>query len=289
MKIVRIDGGLGNQMFCYAFALALQQSSGEEVLVDTHRYTYFPNHQGYELSKVFGVNALEATPQQLWKVTYPAYSLVASRIFQRFPHRKSEIVEVYEKCYPNLIEECRDGYYIGNWQWYKYFDKIRPLLLNVFSFKPELDSPNKVLVNKIKEADNYVSIHIRRGDYLWTPSYCGICTLDFYVRAINKARDLVKGKVHFLIFSNDMDWCRENILPLLKGDEAILVDWNIGENSYKDMQLMNLCRGNIIANSSFSWWGAYLNNRDDKFVVAPDKWINRPLEYRIQCDEWICL
>lgn len=288
MKIVRIDGGLGNQMFCYAFALALAHESGEDVLIDTHRYKFFPNHFGYELDRLFNVTLKEATFKQLWKVTYPTNCEFVSRIFQRFPKRKHEIIEDFEKCNPNIFIENLNGYYIGNWQWYKYFDNIRDLVIKTFTFKQPLDDRNERFNKILLDEYGSVGIHIRRGDYLSNPQYLGICELDYYTNAIKKAMELL-GNCHFVIFSNDMDWCNSNIVPLVGKSKYTMVDWNTGTDSHRDMRLMSSCRMNIIANSSFSWWGAYLNSREDRIVVSPDRWINRPLDYRIQCDDWICL
>lgn len=289
MKIVRIDGGLGNQMFCYAFAIALAETSKDEVLIDSHRYKFFPNHNGYELPRLFEIELGEATNRQLWGVTYPANSLIISRIFQRLPHRKSEIRENYLKCYPEILSEGRDGYYIGNWQWPGYFDAIHNNILDTFSYRIDLDERNRKLYDNLIEDAASVSLHVRRGDYLATPHYCGICDIEYYRRAIATAKRIIGVDGHFVIFSNDVVWCTQHICPILGKAKITVVDWNLGIDSYKDMRLMSACRVNIIANSSFSWWGAYLNRRNDKAVISPEKWINLPLEYRIQCDDWICL
>ncbi|MCH5327992.1 MAG: alpha-1,2-fucosyltransferase [Coprobacter sp.] len=289
MKIVRIDGGLGNQMFCYAFALALAKASGENVLIDTHRYKFFPNHFGYELDRLFKVTLGAATMRQLWKVTYPANSEIVSRIFQRFPPRRSEIRERYEHCYPHIMEAQKDGYYIGNWQWYKYFDHIREEVLRDLSFKEVLDMRNQDLYNRLLDENHSVSLHIRRGDYLNSPQHSAICDKAYYAKAIGLAGKALDRKGHFVIFSNDTTWCIENIVPMLGDAEITVVDWNTGYDSHKDMRLMSVCRINIIANSSFSWWAAYMNSRNDKMVIAPDRWVNRTLDYRIQCDEWTCI
>lgn len=290
MRIVRIDGGLGNQMFCYAFALALRESSGEEVLIDSHRYAFFPNHNGYELGRLFDISLREATYKELWKVTNVARSVFMSRVFYYLPKRRTEIIEKYTEFYPSIVEEARKGYYIGNWQCYKYFDKIKDVVFRQFQFKNELDKCNAELQKALRVSNSSVSIHVRRGDYLAFPQYMNICGLDYYRRAIERAKIIVGESPRFAIFSNDIGWCRENILPLCgENSEVTFVDWNKGSESHKDMRLMSVCRVNIIANSSFSWWGAYLNQRDDRHVIAPSKWINRPLNYRIQCDDWECI
>lgn len=290
MKIVRIDGGLGNQMFCYAFAIALRESSGEEVLIDSHRYKFFPNHNGFELTKLFNLSLKEATKGQLWRVTNVAYNVFTNNLVEYLlPRRKTDIKEDFTNVNPSLIDNHPDGYYIGNWQWYKYFDKYRTQILKELTFKNELDIRNLSLFQKLLKEKNTVSLHIRRGDYLTDPKYCGICEIDYYSRAIERAKVIVDEEPHYIIFSNDIMWCRENLLPLAKGGEVTFVDWNTGADSNIDMRLMSVCRVNIIANSSFSWWAAYMNNRADKHVIAPDTWINIPMNYRIQCDDWECI
>ncbi len=289
MIIVRIDGGLGNQMFCYAFAIALRESLGKEVLIDSHRYKFFPNHTGYELNNLFDITIKEATNSQLWKMTNVAYCPFMNKIFYYLPKRRTEIIEDFTKCYPNIIEEHRSGYYIGNWQWYKYFDKYKDAVLKELTFKQPLDKINDKLYRQLLMEPYSISIHVRRGDYMSDPKYSDICDLDYYVNAISRAKAIVGLKRHFVVFSNDMTWCEEYIRPLINDSFVTFVDWNTGMDSNKDMRIMQACRINIIANSSFSWWAAYMNKRNDKYVIAPKTWINLPLNYHIQCEEWECI
>ncbi len=289
MIIIRIDGGLGNQMFCYAFAVALRESSGKEVLIDTHRYSFFPHHTGYELSKLFNITIKEASNCQLWKMTNVAYNAFMNQVFNHMPKRHTEIVENFTTCYPDILVEHKKGYYIGNWQWYKYFDKYKEIVLEELTFKYPLDDINNNLYQQLLSENHSVSIHVRRGDYMSDPKYCGICNLDYYIAAISKAKSIVGHKGNFIVFSNDMAWCDEYIRPLINDSAVTFVDWNTGIESNKDMRIMSACRVNIIANSSFSWWAAYMNRRVDKHVIAPKTWINLPLNYRIQCDDWECI
>ena len=113
-----------------------------------------------------------------------------------------------------------------------------------------------------------VGIHVRRGDYLNIPLYSGICDLPYYTRAIEYIKSKSKNP-KFYIFSNDMEWCKIN-LPV---ENAVFVEANTGINSIFDMILLSSCKYNIIANSSFSWWGAWLN-KNKKAVIAPTKWYN---------------
>ena len=130
-----------------------------------------------------------------------------------------------------------------------------------------------------------VGIHVRRGDYLKEKQYLGICELDYYTKAI----DIMKEHFvcpSFYIFSNDLEWCREKLEVLTGKENTVYVDWNKGNESYQDMRLMSYCKGLIIANSSFSWWGAFLNQEENKFIVAPKRWKNTKYNLEIQLPEW---
>lgn len=121
---------------------------------------------------------------------------------------------------------------------------------------------------------------MRRGDYLSNQyEYLNICNLNYYKKAFSYLEDkLLNGKkeerdkIKILVFSDDIKWCKNNF-NFLKDFNVVYIDWNKGKSSYKDMQLMSECNYNIISNSTFSWWGAYLNNYDDKIVIAPKYWL----------------
>lgn len=289
MKVVKIMGGLGNQMFGYAFALALSESSRQKVMIDTQFYKTCTDHNGYELSSLFNLSLKEASNFSLLKVTTQTKSRILTHIFRLFPFLKKEIQEDYTKHYPSIISSGKDGYYIGYWQWYKYFDAIKSKVVNEFQFKNPLEGKNAELQNELLISQDSVSIHVRRGDYLKYPSFANICEVSYYKKAIERAKQIIGEEAHFAIFSNDIEWCRENIVPLCEEAKVTLVDWNIGKDSSNDMRLMSVCRINILANSTFSWWGGYLNQREDRHVIAPYTWINRTLDYRIQCDDWECI
>src|SRR5690606_32306903 len=136
--------------------------------------------------------------------------------------------------------------------------------------KVPLDGRNLTLGQHVVKV-NSVSIHVRRGDYVGHPVLGGICDLAYYQKAIRSIEKKLKDPL-FVVFSNDMDWCRTHLnLP-----DAAFVDWNRGEQSYRDMQLMALCKNHILANSSFSWWGAWLNPANEKLVVSPKRWVKTP-------------
>ena len=296
MKIVNITGGLGNQMFQYAFALSLKESfPDEEVYIDISHYnTLFFNHfkginlhNGYEIDRVFPKADLPiAGFKQIIRVSYYIPNYVLSRIGRKLlPKRRYELIPAYSKNYSYVPEVYKPGncYYEGFWQCAKYFKGIKPLLRETFSH-PEPNDYNMELISRIRQG-NSVGIHIRRGDYLNEPEFRGICGVDYYKKGIEMI--ISDGKAHdFYIFSNDMDWCKNNIEPLVGNNHLYYVTDNKGKSSCWDMFLMTYCKDLIIANSSFSWWGAFLNKRSG-MVIAPDPWLKRDCAVDIYEDEWI--
>ena len=175
-------------------------------------------------------------------------------------------------------------YYEGYWQNEGNFKHIRNKILDAYTFPKFTDERNVQLSDRLKNA-NAVSCHIRRGDYLKEPNMC-VCTPGSYARAITEMNDKVKPEL-YVIFSDDIQWCKENIGGLVGNREVVFVDWNKGEQSFRDIQLMTLCKHNIIANSSFSWWGAWLNQNDDKVVIAPEAFVKGNVKNDPICTDWI--
>ena len=159
----------------------------------------------------------------------------------------------------------------GYWQSPKYFNSIETLIRKEFTFQKPLDSKNLEILNLIKNTIS-VSIHIRRTDFqiINSNDIHGFCSLEYYDEAINYIHtNVLMSK--FFIFSDDINWAKENLkVPM----NSYFVSGNTGEKSYIDMQLMSNCNHNIIANSSFSWWGAWLNSNPKKIVIAPKKWFS---------------
>lgn len=296
MKIVNITGGLGNQMFQYAFALALKEKfPDEEVLIDTQHYNslFFKKFRGINLHNGFEINNLYpsaplkiADSKELKKVTYWIPNYVASRIARKFlPIRKTEYVAPYSLNYcfdEKAFSRLGDYYFEGYWQTPKYYKNIKEDLKKIFSH-PLPNEYNFRLIEEISNCDS-VGIHIRRGDYLKEPDFRGICGTDYYRKAIDDVISL-SPDCKFFIFSNDFQWCEKNIVPLLKGHEHTFVTENRGKDSYWDMFLMTYCKYLIIANSSFSWWGAFLTKNAEK-IYAPFPWLNRNCKIDIYEDHW---
>lgn len=297
MKIVNIIGGLGNQMFQYAFALALKHKfPNEDILIDTSHFNYLfvkkvgsaNLHNGFEIPKVFpNANLNIATPRQLMHVSWYIPNYLLSRVGRKFlPKRKHEYVQSTKDFFEykeDVFDLEGNAYYEGNWESISYLLPIKDELLRTFSH-PVPSEENASYIKKMSDEAS-VGIHVRRGDYLQHPNFAGVCELDYYKKAISEI--LSDGEMHcFYIFSNDMQWCRDNIMPLVQGNEIVFMTENTGKNSCWDMFLMTYCRDLIIANSTFSWWGAFLNKMDGR-IIAPKKWMNREAKFDIWSPDWI--
>ena len=292
MKIINISGGLGNQMFQYAFLLAMREATGDECLMDVSKYGTYKLHNGFELAEVFNISARCATKEELKRVTRYTTNYKLSRIYRKFlPKKKTEVVEPMSsrEYMPNIFKNAKgDLFYEGIWQNEKYFSHVRPLMLKEFTFRTPLSKLTSDAIDKFTQKTT-VSIHVRRGDYLKHKNYIGLCGIDYYTAAIAHVKAKYGKNVQFAIFSNDLSWCHDNLLPLIDGYEYMMVDWNEGVESYNDIRLMSACQVNIIANSSFSWWAAYLNQNENKEIIAPEKWTNMPVKFKRQLDDWTLL
>lgn len=288
MKIVNILGGLGNQMFQYALAVALRERQPDRIVrIDPSGFKGYPLHNGYELRRIFNVDIPEASVMEQMRVYYPLRNYRMWQIGNRLlPLRKSTVKENADMRFtPSVLSDEQSAYYLGYWQTEKYFKDIRPHILEAFRFpsiKP--GSRNEAIIDEIG-SKNVISVHVRRGDYVKIGNTQGICTLDYYRKALELMKEKTEPEM-FLVFSDDISWCRDNIARFLGDIPAVYVDWNKGENSFRDMQLMSRCRHNIIANSSFSWWGAWLNSNPDKIVIIPSRWMNGGGWVDIVPDSW---
>lgn len=287
MKIVKIIGGLGNQMFQYALYLSLKKRYPDEAIkIDTTMFGTYKLHNGFELKQIFDIDAELASPHEISKLSfYIRYYKIQRIVRKLFPYRRTECIEKRDFDYiPEVWTKC-DLYYEGYWQNVKYFIEAQTEVRSAFKFRKELSSQNKHLMEEIQNTELPVSIHIRRGDYLHHKLFGGICDISYYKKAIEYVLEN-NDSPKFYLFSNDIEWCRENILPLVRKYPLLFVNWNLGAESYIDMQLMSNCKINIIANSSFSWWAAYLNEHLNKIIIAPKLWAHSPYGKEIQLKSW---
>ena len=274
MKIVKILGGLGNQMFQYALAVSLKKKfPNESVKIDTSCFHGYPLHNGYELERLFNVSIPHASYREIAKLAYPFYHYRLWQIGKRIlPQRQTMVSEKPNGEYDNsILSTIGSCYYDGYWQNEKYFIGVKEEIVKAFTPK-NIDAKNECYAQMLS-ACNSVSLHVRRGDYVKNPLYGGICDEEYYVSAIKNILEQTYVEF-FCVFSNDIDWCKRHLLKLVENKPIEYVDWNTKSDSYKDMYLMSHCRHNIIANSSFSWWGAWLNCNKNNIVICPRKWNN---------------
>lgn len=268
MKIVRFLGGLGNQMFQYAFYKAIQNKFSN-VKADLSSFKSEHHHNGYELERIFDISVDEASVFMSGIYNIQNQKWIYRKLRQLLDLKKSYHEEQLNFSFdPKIFSDSKSGYYYGFWQNEKYYAHISSQIRKDFEFKPLTDNQNIDILDKINQT-NSISIHVRRGDYVAHPSFGGVCEKDYYQKAIQKIHQQVIN-AKFFIFSNDINWCMNN----LETENCDFISWNTGTNSYIDMQLMSNCKHNIIANSSFSWWAAWLNANPDKIVIGPQKWLN---------------
>jgi Glycosyl transferase family 11 len=282
MIIVKLCGGLGNQMFQYAAAKALSVTNNTKLKLDiSHFDKIAPNQtiRSYSLNIFPNVKEEIAEKEEIRKIIPQFETDILNKIYKYinnkiFNFNKSFIIES-DLSYSGISFKSKEPAYLeGYWQSEKYFKEQSLVIEDCFSL--DYLNNNASLQSFIERTRSRmsISIHVRRGDYITNPStnsYHGIAELSYYHRSIAKIAGLVSGNLEFFIFSDDIQWCREN----LKIDHKH-VYISTGEHHH-DLYLMSCCRHNIIANSSFSWWAAWLNKNSDKIIIAPKKWFsNQP-------------
>jgi hypothetical protein len=272
MIISRVNGGLGNQMFQYAVARALAAKFKTEVFLDLQDYSVLRGHP-FALNK-FSTRFRIATLNELKLFgKIPDYGNPLGIRIKRKLYKPIECKEEHFHYSPtNFVNAGKYTYIDGYWQCEKYFKHIRNQLLQDFTPANALSAKSSELMSKIIGSQS-VSLHIRRGDYVLNPdtnAYHGTCSIEYYKLAANKILEHCSDP-HFFIFSDDIEWAKEN---LNFWNKMTFVDHNDLEHAWEDMTLMAGCSHNIIANSTFSWWAAWLNNNVNKIVIAPEKWFN---------------
>lgn len=274
MIIIKLQGGLGNQMFQYAFASVFAKKHKEKVLIDLSVLERTEKLRGFTPRKF---------ELHIFNNQYNWATVDDINLFFRLSYG-NKIKKKLRFNYPRVYTEPSFGfnyvaallilpvYIIGYFQNYKYFVGNENYIKSLFLFPIEtLDEINLNVLKEIKNS-NSVAVHIRRGDYVAdkvTSDFHGICTKDYYMKAIETLSSKVPNCT-LVFFSDDCDWVRKHFND--SSFRQIIVDINPGQDSWKDMLLMSSCRHNIIANSSFSWWGAWLNENPQKIVIAPKNW-----------------
>ena len=267
MKIVKFLGGLGNQLFQYAFFCALRQKF-RNVKTDLSEFRSYRLHNGYELDRIFGLQLPIASPFERKLFDQQDRTWIQRKLRRLYGTKNAYHEEKVPFGYDgSVFEDPRHRYYWGYWQHIDYIKPVADQLRADFRFPAFTDQRNAAVAETLT-AENAISVHVRRGDYLGDPVLGGICDDAYYNRALAYAQRHLLNPL-FVFFSNDIAWCRETF----QMENALFVDWNTGTESFRDMQLMSVCKHHIIANSSFSWWGAWLNSSPSKQVISPSNWI----------------
>lgn len=299
MVIVRLMGGLGNQLFEYAAGRALALRTGQSLAFDSTYLTNAPEHETPRKLRLaaFGLDAPIADEGDIKRLIGPGQAralvpAVAGRILRRigravFPKEKVIFSDTAIEDLEALTRIKGDAYLNGFWQTEAAFAD------HAGTIRAEFASPNASreargeMRTRMRTRDS-VSIHIRRGDYVTdadTNAYHGTCSVEYYQAACSMMSEKLAG-ASFFVFSDDMDWCREN---LDLGYPVEFVESRGPDSDVEEIRLMSSCAHNIIANSSFSWWGAWLNANPQKTVIAPRKWFNHsdPLDACRTPRDWI--
>lgn len=274
MVISQLIGGLGNQMFQYAVGRALALERECFYKLDISGFANYGLHQGFELQRIFNAQVVIASEQDICKVlgwqARPIIKKIVSRSVMQAMRRKALVIEPHYDYWDEINNSPRNCYLSGYWQSEKYFTQAAQKIREDFTFKLPMSPQNAELVQQINQV-NAVSLHVRRGDYVSNQKNLAtyqLCSLDYYQAAIQHIAERIE-RPNFYIFSDDMAWVKSN----LKLDfPHQYVEHNQSGESYNDIRLMSFCKHHIIANSSFSWWGAWLNSSIEKIVVAPKQW-----------------
>lgn len=276
MVIVRLAGGLGNQMFQYAAGRAVAHRNQTQLKLDISALER-DAARSYRLHHFKIVESI-ATPDEVARLTKKGRGLwnrISRRVERYLPtHKRSVFAQRFDHFDPDILRLRRSVYLVGYWQSEKYFKDIEHIIRQDFIFRHTPDDENQKLTRIIANT-NSVTLHIRRGDYVSNPRFFrkfGVCALEYYQIGVAKVAEKVQNP-HFFVFSDDIDWTRDNLrlqYPLT------FVAHNNVDKDYEDLRLMSLCKHHIIANSSFSWWGAWLCTNPEKIVMAPKRWFKEP-------------
>jgi tellurite resistance-related uncharacterized protein len=268
--VTRLIGGLGNQMFQYAAGRAVARRLSVPLKIDSSGFANYHLHR-YSLHN-FTLEAAEASPQERpsGDATSPQ-GLIRRRLGPGAPPGLRVYREQAFTFDPNVLT-LGDGTYLdGYWQSERYFADSEPLIRRDFTLRTPPTAENAEWLGRIASTPA-VSLHVRRGDYASDPrtnAFHGLCSPEYYARAARFITDRTEGQPEFYVFSDDPTWVRENFrLDFL----THYITHNTKERDYEDLRLMSACRHHILANSTFSWWGAWLSPSPKKIVVAPQHW-----------------
>lgn len=272
MIISRLCGGLGNQLFQYAAGRQLAHARKVELILDLSWFNHFKlsnTKREYELDRYFIAAREPNSSEKFWLQFHRGRILPQIPFLPRRWHYYKERAFKFDS---QLIELPDNSYIEGYWQSYKYFADIESELRKELIPREIFSHQDSLIEAQILSANaQAISLHVRRGDYVTNKKAAknhGLCPKAYYDKAVANILAHVK-KPHFFVFSDDIQWTRKNTsLP----GKVIYVDHNSSENAFQDLRLMSLCDHHIVANSSFSWWGAWLSSKADGRIIAPINW-----------------
>lgn len=277
MFIVRLWGGVGNQLFQYAFGEFLRTNYKLDVCYDIGSFGTTDKLREFELQLI--------APDLLIcdNIYFSKFRGFINRVLRSLYSIRNKFIT--EKDFSlekiSLINPQKKVYLQGYWQKEIY---AKSLIDNGLYFpKKEIPKELEEVELRIKSSENSVALHVRRGDYFHPKNIdtWGVCDVCYYERALSYLQS-VKGNCKIFVFSDDLEWVRNNIQ--ITNDAFFVPNYNVSQYWY--IYLMSLCGNNIISNSSFSWWGAYLNNKNDKIVISPSKW-NLKTNKTLALDNWV--
>lgn len=297
--ISHIKAGFGNQLFQYAAGYSASKRIGAKFKIDNSffenndEFTFKLNYLNidYECAHQYEIDNLKN------QTTKSIFFRILKKIGMRNKYNKKTCI--YEpfglKPDKRILHLNHSAYILGWVSNFSYFNNFREDLIKMYKLKKPFSTQANYYLEKISST-NSVSVHVRRGDYINLQSFFKVQSIEYYKRSIEEISKL-KDDLTFFIFSNDLEWSRSNLNFF---SNIVFVDLNY-ENNYRGMAdleeffLMKNCRHNIISNSSFSWWSAYLNENKEKIVILPKVWYNdksfqeKYNKYPLRMPKWISL
>jgi hypothetical protein len=268
MITIKLKGGLGNQMFQYALGRKLAVRHKTDLLLDTSRFEFnalYPN----DAARQYSLGCFRLFPDARATNVSQYKAGILETAWRRITHK---LFKPDHFAYDTKADHAPDGAFLeGFWQSEIYFKEIQNIIRDDFTLKNPLSGNARAMLQSIESLSTPVSVHVRRTDYVSnhrSVQLMGYMTDEYYVRASTAMKEKLSGQPQWVVFSDDIAWCKEH-MKFLEG--ALFVD-KPDIKDYEEMALMSKCKHHIIANSTYSWWGAWLNPSKEKVVIAPKQW-----------------
>lgn len=274
MIVVQLCGGLGNQLFQYALGRTLALKYNTDLRFDTSLFAGAVARG--ETPRSYRLEHYQVKGRPLDKFTNLLLPPFPRRVPKwlswcpRWPGMVKRVSEQGHGFNPSVMDCGRAAYLAGYWQTERYFERYAEHIRADLQLKEPLSVRRQEIIARIGQ-EEAVSIHVRRGDYVTNPNasaYHGTCSAEWYDAAISEMRKRTRS-ARFFVFSDDPAWVRDH---LNTPADTVFIDPQDDDREYEDLHLMSKCRHHIVANSSFSWWGAWLNASPEKIVIAPKQW-----------------